>query len=259
MVGSRRDFLRLAGLSVLALPLRGLRGAAAAGSNVNGESEMATQRFESQGSADLGGSFAVDPEWEAANQELIRSFVLPCHFGLDQARDVLKQDSRLVNARLYDFDEAGIEAASHMGRPDIAQFLLGSGAPYTVHCSVMLGHTEAARSFFDTDASQAARAGAHGIPMMFHAAISGSIPMVELLEQYGGGQDYDQALCGAAGWQHPQMIEWMLGRGADPNFISQKKTPLDWSMQRGENPEIIAILRRQGGRSAAELEEGVTQ
>ena len=171
---SRRGFIAKLGLAMLAIPF-------AAGRAGGQENEMTTDGFTTSGSANLGGSFAVDPEWERDNQELIRSFVLPCHFGLDQAREVLKQDSRLVNARYFDFDEAPIEAASHMGRTDIAKFLLGNGAPYTVHCSVMMGHLEAARSFFDADAAQAVRPGAHTIPMMFHAAISFSIPMSELL------------------------------------------------------------------------------
>ncbi|MCB1220781.1 MAG: hypothetical protein H7A35_05075 [Planctomycetales bacterium] len=243
---SRRGFIAKLGLAMLAIPF-------AAGRAGGQENEMTTDGFTTSGSANLGGSFAVDPEWERDNQELIRSFVLPCHFGLDQAREVLKQDSRLVNARYFDFDEAPIEAASHMGRTDIAKFLLGNGAPYTVHCSVMMGHLEAARSFFDADAAQAVRPGAHTIPMMFHAAISGSIPMAELLEQYGGGQDYDWALCGAAGWHHPEMVEWMLGRGADPNYVSQKKTALDWSLQRGEHQAVLAILRKHGAKSAEEL------
>ena len=243
---SRRSFLRKFGLAALALPVVGSIASAQ-------EDQMAVKEFESSGSADLGGSFSVDPEWEAANQELISSFVLPCHFSIEKASEALKKDRRVVNARVYSTDEAGIEAASHTGAIPVAQWLLGNGAPYTVHCSVMMGHLPAARAFFQQDAAQAKRPGAHGIPMMFHAAISGSMEMTELLEEFGGGQDYSWALCGAAGWAWPELTERMLQRGADVNYVRQERTPLDWAERVDGNDAVISILRAHGARRLAEL------
>ena len=251
---NRREFLRKAGLGLLAAPLLAGTAAAQSGEAAQGANTMASNEFVSKGSAALGGSFAVDPDWEADNQELIGSFVMPCHFSIEKASEVLKQDRRLVNARNRSTDEAGIEAASHTGATSVAQWLLGNGAPYTLHCSVMMGHLPAARSFFELDREQATRPGAHGIPIMFHAAISGSIEMAELLEEYGGAQDYSWALCGAAGWIWPEMTEWMLGRGADVNFVSQQKTPLDWAERPDNNEAVINILRAHGAKTAAELE-----
>ncbi|MEZ5336794.1 MAG: hypothetical protein R3F46_00890 [bacterium] len=250
MTGSRRDFIRKLSLAALAIPLLG--GSAAAQSVIK-EETMTPEKFVSKGSAAIGGNFAVDPDWEAANQELISGFVGPCHFSLEQVREQLAREPRLVNARNRSTDEAGIEAASHVANRGIAEFLLGSGAPYTVHCAVMLGQLEGLRGFLMRDPGLAARPGAHGIPMMFHAAISGSVDIAELLVEHGGGQDYDWALGGATGWHQPEMTVWLLEQGADPNFVSRGKTALDWSMQRGEHPGIIAILRQHGGRSAEEL------
>jgi hypothetical protein len=251
---NRREFLRKAGLGLLAVPLLAGSAAAQSGAAANGEDSVATDRFISKGSADLGGNFAVDPDWEADNQELISSFVMPCHFSIEKAGEILKQDRRVLNSRVYSTDEAGIEAASHTGAVPVAQWLLGNGAPYTLHCSVMMGHVPAARGFFELDREQARRPGAHGIPLMFHAAISGSIEMAELLEEYGGGQDYSWALCGAAGWIWPEMTEWMLARGADVNYVSQERTPLDWAERPSDNDAVISILRAHGAKHAGELE-----
>ncbi|HES58378.1 MAG TPA: ankyrin repeat domain-containing protein [Firmicutes bacterium] len=221
-------------------------GATVLGSGLGRAIAGETERFVSKGSAAIGGSFAVDAEWEAAHQELIAEFVLPCHFSIEQAGEVLMQDRRLVNARNYSTDEAGIEAASHTGRPDIAQWLLGHGAPYTVHCAVMMGHVIAARAFFDVDGSQAGRAGAHGIPMMYHGALSGNIEMVELIEARGGGADYDWALCGAAQLGHADIVEWLLERTGNPNYQHNGKTPLDFALRRDDNHAVVELLTAAG-------------
>jgi hypothetical protein len=235
---SRKDFIQAtaaiaAGVTACAGGLRSARASI-------------SSQAESKGSAAVGGSFAVDPDWEAAHQDLVAEFVLPCHFSIEQAAAVLKQDRRLVNARNYSTDEAGIEAASHTGRRDIAQWLLGNGAPYTVHCAVMLGHTYAAQAFFDLDESQAGRTGAHGIPMMYHGALSGSIEMVELIEARGGGADYDWALCAAAQLGHPQIVEWLLERTGNPNYQHNGKTPLDFALRRDDNHAVVELLTAAG-------------
>lgn len=229
---SRKEFVAvLAGSAVLA-----------GGGAMTGSAAAAPKTLGSAASA-LSQPLLVDPEWEAAQQEtLIRPYVIACHRDLDEARAGLRNEPRLANARLYAFDEAPIEAASHMGRPDIAYLLLGSGAPLTVHCAVMLGLADVAAAYLDRDAGLAVSPGAHGIAMMFHAALSGNIAVAELLQARGGGQDYSEALHAAAMQDDPAMASWLIAQGADLSFRDkQDRTPLERATAEGATA-ILPLL-----------------
>src|SRR5689334_4778333 len=62
---------------------------------------------------------------------LVREFVSKSHGDLKSVREMVKKEARLIYAS-RDWGagdwETGLNAASHMGRRDIAEFLLDSGA-----------------------------------------------------------------------------------------------------------------------------------
>jgi uncharacterized protein len=243
MMDMTRDaFIRVAlGTAVTgAAALTGLRPGFAA-PETNGSAALA-----------LSHSFTVDPQWEADNQETIGELVRAAHGDLDFVRARLAAEPWLANARFYQFDEAPIEAASHMGRPDIAQYLLGCGAPLTVHCAAMLGQRETLAAYLQRDAALATRPGAHGIPMMFHAAFSGDTQLTQLLVDHDGGRDYTPALHAAAWKDRPAMATWLIDHGAElnkPDF--QGRTPLALAVELG-NTEVEAVLRAAGARLEAD-------
>jgi ankyrin repeat protein len=188
----------------------------------------------------------VDPEWEAARQELIGPFVIACHGDLDAVKAGLAAEPRLSNARFFKFDEAPIEAAAHMGRADIAHWLLGSGAPLTIHSAVMLGLRDVAAAYLTREPALAMRPGAHGIAMMYHAAYSGDTAVTQLLVDHGGGRDYGEALHAAIVLDRVEMVRWLIAQGAEigyPNFREQ--TPLAVAEQLG-HAGIAALLRGAG-------------
>ena len=62
---------------------------------------------------------------------LVRDFVANSHGNLERVQELLLQEPSLINAS-WDWGggdwETGLGAAAHMGRKDIAQFLLARGA-----------------------------------------------------------------------------------------------------------------------------------
>src|ERR1044072_711790 len=72
-------------------------------------------------------------------QEQVREFVLSAHGNLPQLKELLQANPDLLNARYMEFNETALEAASHMGRREIAEYLLRAGAPLTICAASMRG------------------------------------------------------------------------------------------------------------------------
>lgn len=188
----------------------------------------------------------MDPGQELS-QETIREFVGAAHGDLAQVKALHQQDPGLLNARYLEWNETALEAASHMGRRGIAEYLLSEGAPLTICAASMLGMTGRVAEFLQTDPGLAHATGAHGIPVLFHAALSGDTKIAELLVAHGGGEGLDNALHGATTNGHVKMIEWLLARGANVNTLDwQSKTPVRVAVEIGYE-DIVRILREHGG------------
>src|SRR5215217_7553327 len=85
----------------------------------------------------------------ALDKDLVKEFVVKCHGDLNRAKELLAQQPGLLNA-CWDWGggdlETRLEAAGHMGRSDIAQFLLDNGARMNIFCAAMLGKIEIVKS-----------------------------------------------------------------------------------------------------------------
>jgi ankyrin repeat protein len=179
-------------------------------------------------------------------QSVVEPFVRAAHGDLATVKAMLADEPRLLNAVWAQFDETALAAASHMGQAAIANHLLAAGAPLTICAAAMLGQTDRVAAFLRADASQANATGAHGIPLLFHAALSGRTEIADLLLAHGGGQGLDAALHGATRPGHTAMARWLLEHGAavnTPNF--QGKTPLQVALEAGHH-EIAGLLRQYG-------------
>jgi hypothetical protein len=119
--------------------------------------------------------------------QLIQEFVAKAHGDLDAVRELLESEPALVNAA-WDWGggdwETGLGAAAHMGRRDIALFLLGHGARKDVFAAAMLGEVEIVRAMLDADPTLREAPGPHGIPLLAHAEAGGeeAAGVVALLE-----------------------------------------------------------------------------
>jgi hypothetical protein len=119
--------------------------------------------------------------------ELVRDFVAKAHGDLDAVRELLELEPSLLNA-CWDWGggdwETGLGAAAHMGRRDIALFLLERGARMDVFAAAMLGETEIVRALLTAFPTLRDARGPHGIPLLEHAKAGGDEArgVVELLE-----------------------------------------------------------------------------
>lgn len=181
------------------------------------------------------------------SQEQVEPFVMAAHGDAAKVKELLAANPALLNAVWEKFDETALQAATHMGRREIAEHLLAAGAPLDICTAAMLGKTEEVKGFLESDAGLANATGAHAIPVLFHAALSGKTEIGELLLARGGGNGIDTALHGAVAPGHIEMVRWLLAHGANPNTMNhERKTTLKVALERG-HAEIAKMLRSHGG------------
>ena len=108
---------------------------------------------------------------------LIQDFVGKAHADLDAIRELLLREPALVNSS-WDWGggdwETGLGAAAHMGRRDIATYLLEHGARLDLFAAAMLGKMEIVRATLETYPDALDIPGPHGIPLIAHAQAGGS-------------------------------------------------------------------------------------
>jgi hypothetical protein len=107
---------------------------------------------------------------------LVQEFVGKSHGDLERVKELLAQEPALINAA-WDWGggdwETGLGAASHMGRSDIANYLLENGARLDLCAAAMLGKLEIVRATLDAFPDAINIPGPHGIPLIAHAQAGG--------------------------------------------------------------------------------------
>lgn len=179
---------------------------------------------------------------EPLNQEQVRNFVLPAHGNLEVVKQLLAEEPRLLNEKYKEFDETALEAASHVGNRPIAEFLLEQGAPMNIYTAAMFGLKEEVAAYLDENPKLVNGNGVHGISLLYHAALSGNVELVEMLVERGNTQSPDQPLLAAAGYGRVEMTKWLLEHGADKTTTNfQDKTALDIAKLR-EDEALITLF-----------------
>jgi hypothetical protein len=118
------------------------------------------------------------PSWKKPqlNRLFVQDFVIYAHSDLDMVKKLLDREPALLNATM-DWGqgdwETGLGGASHMGRRDIALFLLGKGARIDIFCAAMLGQFDAVKSFLGLEPQLIDAKGPHGFTLHFHAQVGG--------------------------------------------------------------------------------------
>jgi hypothetical protein len=129
----------------------------------------------------LGAEMEKNPALEAS---LVQDFVGNAHGDLDRVKQLLEQEPALVNST-WDWGggdfETGLGAAAHMGRRDIALYLLEHGARLDLFAAAMLGNLEIVRATLETYPNVIAIPGPHGIPLIAHAQ-AGGLEAVQVYE-----------------------------------------------------------------------------
>lgn len=112
----------------------------------------------------------------ALEATLVYEFVSKAHGNLDAVKELLQREPALINAA-WDWGggdwETGLGAASHMGRKDIANFLLERCARLDLFAAAMLGKLEIVKTALQAFPEARDVKGPHGIPLIAHAEAGG--------------------------------------------------------------------------------------
>jgi len=178
-----------------------------------------------------------------ATQEEINQCVLQAHGNLDEVRRRVEGDPDLISGNA-EWDETPLQAASHMGRQDIAEYLLSQGAELDFFAASMLGRTGDVDRYLDQDPTLPRQAGVHGIPSLFFPSLKGHVSIAEKLlaggAEVNAGDGGNTPLHGAAMGGQTEMAVWLLERGANRTATNfDGKTPAEVAT---DNQELAAIL-----------------
>jgi hypothetical protein len=114
----------------------------------------------------------------ALESSLVEEFVRVAHSDLTRTKELLALEPALVNAT-WDWGggdfETALGAASHMGRADIANYLLEHGARLDVFAAAMLGKLEIVKAALTAYPQALNIPGPHGIPLLAHAQSGGGM------------------------------------------------------------------------------------
>jgi ankyrin repeat protein len=112
----------------------------------------------------------------ALEPTLVQEFVIAAHGNLERTRELLAQESGLINA-CWDWGggdfETALGGAAHMGRKDIADYLLENGARLDIFAAAMLGKLDIVKAALEAYPDAINIPGPHGIPLIAHAEAGG--------------------------------------------------------------------------------------
>ena len=145
--------------------------------------------------------------------------------------------------------ETAIQAAAQVGSVPLAEYLLENGAPLEICTAAMLGRKEEVERRIRENPGNINSSGAHGIPLLPHAAWSGDIELVQYLFQNGAKTGSSSALQNAVTRGYYDLVVWLI-ENASPDLNAknfQGKTPLSVAIERKQ--EIIAqFLKNRGAK-----------
>ena len=184
VICTRKQFL--IGSSVAAVGLFCGRGPLRAqpGSSPSGPAPSATPE-----SADNVPDFPEHhPQFDRAR---VKRFVIAGHVNLAAVKAMLAEEPNLINGAIDwgngDFETA-LGGASHMGRRDIAEYLLEHNARMDIFAATMLGKIDIVKAAVAAFPNIVHVPGPHGIPLVVHAQKGGPAAkaVLEFLQPLAG-------------------------------------------------------------------------
>jgi hypothetical protein len=139
------------------------------GSSLSGQAPSATSE-----SADNVPDFPEHhPPFDRAR---VKRFVIAGHVNLPAVKAMLTEEPNLINGTIDwgngDFETA-LGGASHMGRRDIAEYLLEHNARMDIFAATMLGRLDIVSAAIAAFPNTVHVPGPHGIPLIVHAEKGG--------------------------------------------------------------------------------------
>ncbi|KEK26295.1 hypothetical protein [Bacillus gaemokensis] len=113
---------------------------------------------------------------ERITTELVRGFVMAAHGDFEKVQELLSEHPSLLHAS-YNWGgadwESALGAAAHVGRRDIALYLLEKGARMDIFAAAMLGELAIVQAILVVQPEALRASGPHGIPLLQHARMGG--------------------------------------------------------------------------------------
>ncbi len=233
---TRRTFLRAA-------PAAGLGFVAFAPSFAPG-AVRAAGAPQSNTAADWAPAESMPASFPSHDVDLARRVVGLSHGKLDELRPLVEARPTLALAT-YDWGfgdwETAIGAASHVGRPDIAEFLMSHGARPDYFTFAMLGNLAAVRAMIEARPGLQRVRGPHGITLLQHAKNGGesAAAVVDYLESLGDADPTyrDDALSDAE--KSSLLGDYAFGSGASDAFTVQEGMGGLTILRKGGNPRRL--------------------
>ena len=186
--------------------------------------------------------------------EQIREFVIAGHGNLEKVQTLLADYPELLNiAHVWreDDHETALQGAAHVGNATIAEYLLTQGAPLDICTAAMLGRRGDIESFVQADVDAIQQTGAHGIPLLTHAAFSGDLRLVGWLVEQGASTGISSALHNAVNRGYTDLAGWLLANHQPDlswkNF--QGKTALAVALE-NQHETLVQLLQAHGATAA---------
>jgi uncharacterized protein len=145
--------------------------------------------------------------------------------------------------------ETAIQGAAQVGSVPVANYLLEEGAPLEICTAAMLGHREEVEKRINETPQNINSKGAHGIPLLPHAAWSGNLELVQYLFRKGAKAGSSSALHNAETTGYYDLVVWLV-ENASPDLNSknfQGKTPLTVAIEM-KHEDIARLLRERGAK-----------
>src|SRR5215471_1136479 len=139
-------------------------------------------------------SSAVGDAFPSQDPELVKEMVTVAHGNVARVKELVGRQQTLAKAN-YDWGfgdwESAIDAASHVGNREIAEFLLANGARPTMFSAAMLGQLEVVKALVAVKPGIQSIKGPHTITLLRHAMAGGNQarPVVDYLTALGGADD----------------------------------------------------------------------
>lgn len=119
------------------------------------------------------------------NQEMVKEFVGSAHGDFQKVQELLEKEPGLLNSA-WDWGngdwETAIGAAAHMGRKDLAIYLIDKGARLDLFAGAMLDKIEIVRAYVTDNPSLKDSLGPHQISLMKHAQVGDAQNVISYLD-----------------------------------------------------------------------------
>ena len=175
----------------------------------------------------------IHPKYPSTLSDDISAVVGASHANFEKVREIVDARPELSKAT-WDWGfgdvESALGAASHMGRKDIAEYLMGHGARANIFTLAMLGKVDAVKSIIDAMLGIASNLGPHGFTLMHHAKIrlrrknvegtekDTQEALVEYLEEIEGANTGAQSIEVTEAEKEIYLGKYTFGSGEDEFF-----------------------------------------